>query len=437
MNRSREEIGGASKRKKRIMRRILVFGTIVFITTLGIFLTACNAGVNSQGIGDANAANTAVSETNSANTVDSDSTFKVDFKTEPGQIQAGTAATLVFTVKDSKNAVVKDLQVVHEKPMHLLIVSNDLAEFYHVHPEPTADGSYRVQHTFPNGGDYKLYADFTPPNAKQVVERIEVKVAGAERSKVALVADKKLEKSVDGLKVVMKPSAKIEAGQELTLDFAAFDAKTNKPATDLQNYLGELAHFVIISEDLVDFVHAHPMAKGEKMDGMKMDGDKKEKDHNADGHSHGADSKKANKASAYEVSAHTAFPRPGLYKLWAQFQRKGKVISIPFIVNVPAVSAKAVKAANVPAGATKITVSSDGYEPSSISVVKGQPVRLAFYRADAENCGGEVVFAKQKIRKKLPVGETVMVEFTPSEAGEIAFGCGMDMLRGKLVVIEP
>lgn len=56
---------------------------------------------------------------------------------------------------------------------------------------------------------------------------------------------------------------------ELNLDFAAFDAATGKPATDLQNYLGELAHFVIISEDLVDFVHAHPMAKGEKMDGMK------------------------------------------------------------------------------------------------------------------------------------------------------------------------
>lgn len=419
------------------MTRKMILGTVLIISSFGIFLAACDVGANSQVVNNTNAASVVVSETNSANTVASDSAFKVDFKTEPGQIQAGAPATLVFTVKDDKNSVVKDLQIVHEKPMHLLIVSKDLAEFYHVHPEPSADGSYRVQHTFPSGGDFKLYADFTPPNAKQVVERIDVRVAGSERAKVALVADKKLEKVVDGLKVTMKPSAKIEAGQELTLDFAAFDAKTNKPATDLQNYLGELAHFVIISEDLVDFVHAHPMAKGEKMDGMKMDGDKEEKDHNADGHSHGADSKEANRPSAYEVSAHTAFPRPGLYKLWAQFQRGGKVISIPFIVNVPAGSAKAVKAANVPAGATKITVSSDGYEPSSISVVKGQPVRLAFYRADAENCGGEVVFAKQKIRKKLPVGETVMVEFTPSEAGEIAFGCGMDMLRGKLVVIEP
>lgn len=418
------------------MRKIFILGTVLIISTIAVFFTACTSGTNSQRVDNVNVANTVASETNSANAAVSDSAFKVDFKTEPGKIQAGAPATLVFTVKDSKNAVVKDLQVVHEKPMHLLIVSKDLSEFYHVHPEPSADGSYRVQHTFPNGGDYKFYADFTPPNAKQVVERIDVKVSGTERTKVALVADTKLEKSVDGVKVTMKPSAKIEAGQELTLDFAVFDAKTGKPATDLQNYLGELAHFVIISEDLVDFVHAHPMAKGEKMDGMKMDGDMKEKDHNADGHSHGADSKESNKPSAYEVSAHTAFPRAGLYKLWAQFQRGGKVISVPFVVNVPAGSAKQVKAANVPAGATKITVSSNGYEPSSIPVVKGQPVKLAFYRADSENCGGEVVFAKQKIRKKLAVGETVLVEFTPTDAGEIAFACGMDMLSGKVIVTE-
>lgn len=404
--------------------------TIVVVAIAAGFSAACTA--NNTSVNSSINANQATvsqpAETGKPTTL--------EFKTEPGVVNANEISTLVFTVKDPKGAVIRDLQIVHDKPLHLLIVSKDLAEFYHVHPEPSPDGSYRVQHTFPNGGDYKLYADFTPPNAKQIVERIDLKVAGVERPKVALVADTKFEKSVDGLKVVMKPSAEIKAGEELTLDFQAFDATTGKPATDLQNYLGELAHFVIISEDLIDFVHAHPMAKGEKMDGMKMEGDKKEKDHNADGHSHAEGSKETNKPSAYEVSAHTAFPRAGLYKLWAQFQRGGKVISIPFTVNVPAGSNVPAKAANVPSGATKITVSSDGYQPSSISVVKGQPVKLAFYRADSNNCGGEVVFTKLNIKKKLPVGETVLVEFTPTEAGEIGFACGMNMLSGKLIVTE-
>lgn len=415
---------------KRATPKILSLAVFVFG---GIFFAACGGDQNTTS-GPANNSNHAALN-HAAETTNVEKAHTVEFKSEPVQIQANSSSTLSFTVKDKTGAVVRELPIVHEKPMHLLIVSTDLAEFYHVHPEQSADGSYKVAHTFPNGGNYRLYADLTPKDAVQVVEQIDIKVAGTERAKVGLVPDAKLEKAVDGLKVVMKPSAKIMAAEELTLDFQAFDAATGKPATDLQNYLGELAHFVIISEDLKDFVHAHPMAKGEKMADMKMDGNASG-DHGSEGHEHSITEGTVIKPSASEVSAHTAFPRAGLYKLWAQFQRGGKVISVPFVVNVPSGNSEPAKAANVPAGATKITVSADGYEPASISVSKGEPVKLAFYRADSNNCGGEIVFAEQKIRKKLPVGKTVLVEFTPAEAGDIAFACGMDMLRGKLVVSE-
>ncbi|MBK7934483.1 MAG: hypothetical protein IPK01_13585 [Acidobacteria bacterium] len=109
------------------MRKIFILGTVLLVSTIAVFFTACTNGANSQGVDNANGTNTVASETNSANAAVSDSAFKVDFKTEPGQIQAGAPATLVFTVKDSKSAVVKDLQIVHEKPMHLLIVSKDLS----------------------------------------------------------------------------------------------------------------------------------------------------------------------------------------------------------------------------------------------------------------------------------------------------------------------
>ena len=418
------------------MRKLFIFRTSFIFAFFAVFLAGCSNTATSRTVENSNAAVvTDSATTGGATTTNVERAFNMDFKSEPGTIQAGQSATLAFTVKDKQGGVVKDLQIVHEKPMHLLVVSGDLAEFYHIHPEQSADGSYRVSHVFPNGGDYKLYADFTPKDAVQVVEQIDIKVAGTERAKVALAADSKFEKTVDGLKVAMKPSAEIKAGQELTLDFQAFDAASGKPATDLQNYLGELAHFVIISEDMKDFVHAHPMAKGEKMGEMKMD-DKKADEHSADGHEHSATEGTVTKPSVSEVSAHTAFPRAGLYKLWAQFQRGGRVISVPFIVNVPAGNSEPARAANVPEGATKITVSSSGYEPSSIPVKKGQPVKLAFYRPDAAGCGGEIVFSKQNITKKLPVGETVLVEFTPTEAGEIGFACGMNMLRGKVVVSE-
>ncbi len=419
------------------MRKIFISGTVFIFAIFVAFLAACSNTATSRTAENSNASVVANSATTEADTTTNvERAFKIDFKSEPGTIQAGQPSTLSFTVKDKQGATVKDLQIVHEKPMHLLVVSKDLAEFYHIHPEQSADGSYRVEHTFPNGGEYKLYADFTPKEATQVVEQVDLKVAGTERTKVSLIADAKFEKTVSGLRVVMKPDGAIKGGQELMLNFAAFDAGTNKPATDLQNYLGELAHFVIISEDMKDFVHAHPMSKGEheKSGKMKMDG--KTDDHNADGHNHSTMEGVTTKPSASEVAAHTAFPRSGLYKVWAQFQRGGQVITAPFVVNVGGEQKAEVKPANVPEGAVKVTVSGDGYEPASIPVKKGQPVKLAFYRADADNCGGEVVFSKQNIKKKLPVGETVLVELTATEAGEIGFACGMDMMRGKLIVSE-
>ena len=88
----------------------------------------------------------------------------------------------------------------------------------------------------------------------------------------------------------------------------------------------------------------------------------------------------------------------------------------------------------VPAGAIKITVSSEGFTPSRIEVKAGKPLKLAFYRADAENCADQVVFPKLKIEAKLPAGETTIVEVVPKEKGELVFTCGMGMLKGTLIV---
>ena len=393
---------------------------LLTIAALSVFAGSCT---ESQIASSSNAANVAEPAVENPK-------FRAEFKTEPAIIEAGKETALVFTVKDEKGSIVKDLPIVHEKPMHLLAVSDDLAEFYHIHPEPQTDGTYRVTHTFPNGGAYRLYADFTPKDSPQVVERVDIKVTGAQRAKVALTPDTKFERAVNGLKVVMKPQGEITAGKELMLEFAVFDQKTNKPATDLQNYLGELAHFVIISEDKQDFVHAHPMSKGEHDAAKKPEAG----EHKNDGHAHGADNAEINKERVSEVAAHTAFPRAGLYKVWAQFQRDNTVITVPFVVNVKAVEKAKLKVANVPAGAIQVTVSKKGYEPSEIKIEKGKPVTLAFYRADTENCGGEVVFAKLNITKKLPLGDTVLVKFTPEESGEISFACGMDMMKGKVLV---
>ena len=75
-----------------------------------------------------------------------------------------------------------------------------------------------------------------------------------------------------------------------------------------------------------------------------------------------------------------------------------------------------------------------GYTPDVIVVKQGKPVRLLFNRQESSMCSEMVVFDKLGQSAKLPEGETVAIEFTPQEAGEIPFQCQMGMLRGKVVV---
>jgi plastocyanin domain-containing protein len=81
----------------------------------------------------------------------------------------------------------------------------------------------------------------------------------------------------------------------------------------------------------------------------------------------------------------------------------------------------------------KITVRG-GYSPDVIVVREGLPVRLNFYRDETASCSEDIVFADFHIARHLPAFTTTPIEFTPDKAGEFTFTCGMNMMRGKLIV---
>ena len=75
-----------------------------------------------------------------------------------------------------------------------------------------------------------------------------------------------------------------------------------------------------------------------------------------------------------------------------------------------------------------------GYTPDRIEVRQGRPVRLTFLRQESNPCTEQIILGDFGISRTLPEGERVPVEFTPDKAGEFTFHCGMNMVRGKLVV---
>ena len=78
-----------------------------------------------------------------------------------------------------------------------------------------------------------------------------------------------------------------------------------------------------------------------------------------------------------------------------------------------------------------------GYTPDTIVVQAGKPVRLQFYRDETADCSERVVFEHFGIDQQLPAFQTTAVEFTPEQPGEYPFRCGMNMLKGLLVVEPP
>ena len=97
----------------------------------------------------------------------------------------------------------------------------------------------------------------------------------------------------------------------------------------------------------------------------------------------------------------------------------------------------AVAAAAGASGVQEVRVTvKGGYSPDTIVVQAGKPVRLQFYRDETADCSERVVFERFGIDQALPAFQTTSVEFTPDQPGEYPFRCGMNMLKG-LLVVEP
>lgn len=81
-----------------------------------------------------------------------------------------------------------------------------------------------------------------------------------------------------------------------------------------------------------------------------------------------------------------------------------------------------------------VTVTEAGFSPQQLSLKAGVPARITFTRTSDKTCATAVVFSSLNIRRDLPLNQPVAIEFTPDQPGEVAFVCGMNMLRGSLVV---
>lgn len=95
------------------------------------------------------------------------------------------------------------------------------------------------------------------------------------------------------------------------------------------------------------------------------------------------------------------------------------------------------EAASVPKGGVQevaMAVTDYGYEPSSITIDAGVPVRWIVDGTSASGCTGVLTIPSLGISRVLARGENV-IEFTASKKGRLAFMCSMGMVRGAFNVL--
>lgn len=230
--------------------------------------------------------------------------YPVDLKTMPAPVRAGRPATLVFNIgQPHHDAQVKSFETVHEKEFHLFVVSHDFSFFEHIHPVHQKDGSWTVETTLPKPGPYQAIADFFPSGGTpQIVQKTFVTAGytgGVLAARAHLTPDATPEKVVGGTRVRLDSTGYV-AGFKQTLTFSLTDEKTGAPVTDLQEWLGAGAHMLVLSEDLGDYVHGHAVLP--------------------------------KPGAPTELVIETLFPRAAKYRIWIQFQRGGRLITMPFTV---------------------------------------------------------------------------------------------------------
>jgi len=81
----------------------------------------------------------------------------------------------------------------------------------------------------------------------------------------------------------------------------------------------------------------------------------------------------------------------------------------------------------------KMDLGTFGYEPNVLYVKKNVPVRWIINVKQMSGCTSAIRLDDYNIYKQLSYGENV-IEFTPKDAGEVKFSCGMRMVWGKFIV---
>jgi len=224
------------------------------------------------------------------------SKVEVKLATEPQTPEAGIPVKLTLAFQENNQNV--PLEISHDKKVHLMMADESLSWFQHIHPKEQADGSYTVEASFPRGGKYFLFTDFKAQGTASAVDKKELIVNGSSGNAQA-GSTTKLVSVTDGYTLTLKNGNDLKTNRSQSLEISVEKDGRKLVESDIEPYLGATAHIAMIGKEDKDFLHIHPVS-----------------------------------GKLVPIYAEAHIEKPGIYRIWVEFQTNGKVHTADFTVNV-------------------------------------------------------------------------------------------------------
>ncbi len=218
-------------------------------------------------------------------------------------------ATFSLRTASGKPIAPEDLVIAHTKKLHLLIADPSLADYQHVHPDPTLTPGEWAFHFTPHlGGVYRIFADFTPvATGRGLYANTELMVKD-DHSAASLVADRQRSWTYEneGYRFELQPAAQpLRVRQIIDLKFSV--TRPDGGAVPMEPVMGAYAHLVAFDEARSGFAHLHPVETdlSQRPDALRP-------------------------ALSFKIT----IPNPGRYVIWAQVNLGGHELFAPFWFDV-------------------------------------------------------------------------------------------------------
>lgn len=162
----------------------------------------------------------------------------------------GAPSAFGFTIIDGEGAAVTSFDELHERTVHLIVVSRNLIDYLHLHPSVDAAGHWTIDLPALEPGSYRVYADFQPSGAANLTLAADLTVPG-DVPAVPLPPESHISR-VDDYTVLLDGTPTIGATE------LSFTVSTGGRAVRTEPYLGAAGHMIAIRAGDLAFLHVHP-----------------------------------------------------------------------------------------------------------------------------------------------------------------------------------